>query len=143
MHSFTVLLSLGSLYCKFKPQGINLPLTQSWRRHLHVAFFLSFTLSLSLSLFYFSFLFRQTYTLSYFYINVQVLCVIGDVSFLHDTNGLAILNQRWEIYLVVLKACVTLYSCIFFFPFNFLSSCFISVSYQTHPQGISCMIFVL
>ena len=50
MHSFTVLLSLGSLYCKFKPQGINLPLTQSWRRHLHVAFFLSFTLSLSLSL---------------------------------------------------------------------------------------------
>ena len=57
MHSFTVLLSLGSLYCKFKPQGINLPLTQSWRRHLHVAFFLSFTLSLSLSLsLYFIFL---------------------------------------------------------------------------------------
>ncbi|KAL5828551.1 hypothetical protein ACOSQ3_018019 [Xanthoceras sorbifolium] len=26
--------------------------------------------------------------------NRQVLCVIGDVSFLHDTNGLAILNQR-------------------------------------------------
>ncbi|KAF3944586.1 hypothetical protein CMV_028957 [Castanea mollissima] len=26
--------------------------------------------------------------------NKQVLCVIGDVSFLHDTNGLAILNQR-------------------------------------------------
>ena len=52
MHSFTVLLSLGSLYCKFKPQGINLPLTQSWRRHLHVAFFLSFTLSLSLSLYF-------------------------------------------------------------------------------------------
>ena len=130
MHSFTVLLSLGSLYCKFKPQGINLPLTQSWRRHLHVAFFLSFTLSLSLSLslFYFSFLFRQTYTLSYFYINVQVLCVIGDVSFLHDTNGLAILNQRWEIYLVVLKACVTLYSCIFFFP---LIS-YHPVSYQFH-----------
>ena len=126
MHSFTVLLSLGSLYCKFKPQGINLPLTQSWRRHLHVAFFLSFTLSLSL--FYFSFLFRQTYTLSYFYINVQVLCVIGDVSFLHDTNGLAILNQRWEIYLVVLKACVTLYSCIFFFP---LIS-YHPVSYQFH-----------
>ena len=52
MHNFTVLLSLGSLYCKFKPQGINLPLTQSWRRHLHVAFFLSFTLSLSLSLYF-------------------------------------------------------------------------------------------
>ncbi|WOK95438.1 protein PHYLLO, chloroplastic isoform X2 [Canna indica] len=26
--------------------------------------------------------------------NKQVLCLIGDVSFLHDTNGLAILNQR-------------------------------------------------
>lgn len=29
-------------------------------------------------------------------INIQVLCVVGDVSFLHDTNGLAILNQRYE-----------------------------------------------
>lgn len=27
---------------------------------------------------------------------VQVVCVVGDVSFLHDTNGLAILNQRLE-----------------------------------------------
>ncbi|KAJ4961763.1 hypothetical protein NE237_021673 [Protea cynaroides] len=26
--------------------------------------------------------------------NKQVICLIGDVSFLHDTNGLAILNQR-------------------------------------------------
>ncbi|TYK09049.1 protein PHYLLO [Cucumis melo var. makuwa] len=26
--------------------------------------------------------------------NKRVLCVVGDVSFLHDTNGLAILNQR-------------------------------------------------
>ncbi|CAL8994804.1 unnamed protein product [Prunus brigantina] len=26
--------------------------------------------------------------------NKQVLCVIGDISFLHDTNGLAIVNQR-------------------------------------------------
>ena len=53
MHNFTVLLSLGSLYCKFKPQGINLPLTQSWRRHLHVAFFFFYPLlSLSLSLYF-------------------------------------------------------------------------------------------
>ena len=29
-------------------------------------------------------------------INIQVLCVLGDVSFLHDTNGLAILNKRYE-----------------------------------------------
>ena len=25
-----------------------------------------------------------------------MLCVVGDVSFLHDTNGLAILNQRYD-----------------------------------------------
>lgn len=34
--------------------------------------------------------------------------MMGDVSFLHDTNGLAVLNQRWEISLLVLRACVIL-----------------------------------
>ena len=56
--------------------------------------------------------------------------MIGDVSFLHDTNGLAILYQRWEIYLVVLKACVTLYSCIFFPLISYYP-----VSYQLHGIG--------
>lgn len=31
----------------------------------------------------------------------QVVCVVGDVSFLHDTNGLAILKQRYPIYSVL------------------------------------------
>lgn len=31
----------------------------------------------------------------------QVVCVVGDISFLHDTNGLAILKQRYFSYSVV------------------------------------------
>ena len=55
--------------------------------------------------------------------------MMGDVSFLHDTNGLAILNQRWGISLLVLRVNAFHFHFLFSLCFsNFLVSCFVHVA---------------
>lgn len=61
-------------------------------------------------------------------INIQVLCVVGDVSFLHDTNGLAILNQRYEnerkkyILVFVLRYLSPVLCSVFIYPRSTMDS---------------------